>query len=280
MLRRGEGAGGRRQVTTATGAGGWRAAVPAMVFGLALLAVQGAGPAVAGPQGSADLEWAQQRLKEQGFDPGRPNGELTPRTRAALSAYQRSVGLPATGEPDGATIARLMAGNGAGATVGNLAAPGHAHGPAGHEAVAPTPHAAPSGRVAAGGGTGDTPVYGGGTGAGGGAVPKAAPSGTVTAASELSPPALPDGTPSPAATGASSLVLTVPAWLRDGVVGVIAAVIGGFALLWWWSGRRPARGGPPLSVEADAPMRIEPRFGPPGHGQGGGGGQLRAERFR
>jgi hypothetical protein len=260
-------------------------------LGLAMPPVPGLGSAAAAPQGSADLEWAQQVLKEKGFDPGRANGEMTSRTRAALSAYQHSVGLPATGELDGATIARLMAGHASSSTMGNLAAPQHVHEPAGREA-APAPHAAPSGRVEAGGGTGDVPVFGSGGGssgggsggggavAGGGMVPRAASGGTVTAAPSLVPAPLAGEAPSEAA-GTGPFALTVPEWVRDAVLGVMVAIVGGFGVLWWWSGRRPAGRREPLSVEADGPVRIEPRFDSADRGRGGGSPRsLRAERFR
>ncbi len=58
---------------------------------------------------TADIQWAQTILKEKGFDiGGRANGQMTAQTRAALSAYQKSVGLPATGQLDAATTARMM----------------------------------------------------------------------------------------------------------------------------------------------------------------------------
>jgi hypothetical protein len=275
----------RRRVTRTTGTRRWLVML-ATVSGLALLPVLGVGSATAGPQGSGDLQWAQQVLKEKGFDPGHPNGEMTSKTRAALSAYQRSVGLPATGALDEATTSRLMAGHTASPTMGNLAAPSaHAHdghGPNGHDAVAPAPHAVSSGRVEASGGGGDVMVFGAGSASsssggppraasgGTGGVPRAAPSGTVTAVAtpSLSPSSPSPSSSSPGDTAASpepegpSFAVVAPAWLRDAVVGVIAVILGGFAGLWWWSGRRrPAHRGPPLSVEVTGPARIEPRFG-------------------
>ncbi len=253
--------------------------VLAALWGLAMVPVPGPGGAAAGPPGSADLQWAQQSLKDKGFDPGRPTGEMTAKTRAALSAFQHAMGLPATGELDDATTARLMAARPASPTVGTLAAPTQhshdGHGPGGHEATAPAPHAAPSGRVEAGGG-GDVPVFGAGGGsAAGGGVPRAAPSGSVTAATVASPPLLPGALPS---ADAQSFALVAPAWLRDGVVGVIVAILGGFGALWWWSGRRPAGRGPALSVEAEGPVRIEPRFGAADRPRAGRR-DLHAERF-
>ncbi|NVK34060.1 MAG: SEL1-like repeat protein [Rhodobacteraceae bacterium] len=41
---------------------------------------------------------AQRRLNDLGFDTGAPDGQLGPRTREAITAFQRSLGKPATGE--------------------------------------------------------------------------------------------------------------------------------------------------------------------------------------
>ena len=285
-MRRSVGCGAwRRRVTRTTGTRK-RLAVLAAMLGLAVLPVLEVGSAAASPQGSGDLQWAQQVLKEKGFDPGHPNGEMTSKTRAALSAYQRSVGLPATGELDEATTSRLMAGHTASPTMGSLAVPSahphDGHGANGHDAVAPAPRAVSSGRVEASGGGGDVMVFGAGSASssgggvpraasgGTGGVPRAAPSGTVTAvaAPSLSPSSpssssspLGDVTAPPEPEG-SSFSVVAPAWFRDAVVGVIAVILGGFVGLWWWSGRRrPTHRGPPLSVEATGPVRIEPRFG-------------------
>ncbi|HEY7204570.1 MAG TPA: N-acetylmuramidase domain-containing protein [Methylomirabilota bacterium] len=53
------------------------------------------------------LRDAQMRLLFRGFDPGPIDGELGNLTRAALRRFQTQVGLPATGEPDEATLTRL-----------------------------------------------------------------------------------------------------------------------------------------------------------------------------
>ncbi len=241
------------------------------ILALGLLLAVGLGSTVAAPQGSADLQWVQERLKEHGFDPGRPNGERTARTKAALSAFQRSVGLPATGEADRATLDRLMAGRPASPSVGNLAAPLHGHGSAaGHDEgreVTPTVHAVPVGRVGAGG-IGDQPMLGAG------GVPRAAPSGTV---STQTAPGVPGAAGEAPEDGASGGALVVSEWVRDLVIGVIAAIFSGFAGLWWWSGRRPAR---PQSQRAStrAFERIEPGFAVDGRGRPEEG--LRGERLR
>ena len=41
----------------------------------------------------------QKRLTARGFDTGGADGVLGPKSRAAISAYQTSIGLPATGDP-------------------------------------------------------------------------------------------------------------------------------------------------------------------------------------
>ncbi len=49
----------------------------------------------------------QARLTAQGFDTGGTDGVIGPQTRAAIAAYQQSVGLPATGDPSQALLRRL-----------------------------------------------------------------------------------------------------------------------------------------------------------------------------
>ena len=53
------------------------------------------------------VEAVQEALTERGFDPGVIDGAMGSRTRKALREFQRSVGLPSTGEIDAATIAAL-----------------------------------------------------------------------------------------------------------------------------------------------------------------------------
>ena len=55
----------------------------------------------------SDTRAAQEALKTQGFDPGPVDGRLGPRTRAAISEYQRRENLPVTGMLDPATMAKL-----------------------------------------------------------------------------------------------------------------------------------------------------------------------------
>jgi lytic murein transglycosylase len=54
-----------------------------------------------------DRRELQQRLTDAGFDTDGTDGVIGPNTKAAISAYQRSVGLPVTGEPSIALLQRL-----------------------------------------------------------------------------------------------------------------------------------------------------------------------------
>ena len=54
-----------------------------------------------------DTRAAQEALKTQGFDPGPIDGHMGPRTRAAVSDYQRKNDIPVTGMLDDATMAKL-----------------------------------------------------------------------------------------------------------------------------------------------------------------------------
>jgi hypothetical protein len=60
----------------------------------------------AGPQSNPEtVTDLQKRLKALGYDPGPADGQLGPKTRAAIRAYQKNKGL----EPDGQITAGLMA---------------------------------------------------------------------------------------------------------------------------------------------------------------------------
>lgn len=72
----------------------------------ARLPANSSAPSPAGDPGIASL---QQDLLKLGFDPGRPDGLLGPKTRAALQAYQQRMGLPVTGEPSSELVARINA---------------------------------------------------------------------------------------------------------------------------------------------------------------------------
>ncbi|MCK7610978.1 peptidoglycan-binding protein [Roseibium sediminicola] len=49
---------------------------------------------------TAMIKEAQDKLNYLGFDTGTPDGQMGPRTRSAIRAFQRSLGLPETGEVD------------------------------------------------------------------------------------------------------------------------------------------------------------------------------------
>src|SRR5438105_11083663 len=54
-----------------------------------------------------DVRAAQEALKSKGFDPGELDGRMGPRTKAAISEFQRSAGLRETGRFDQATRSQL-----------------------------------------------------------------------------------------------------------------------------------------------------------------------------
>jgi peptidoglycan hydrolase-like protein with peptidoglycan-binding domain len=61
----------------------------------------------AGRAASADVRSAQQSLKDKGFDPGPVDGVMGPKTRAAVTDFQKKEGLKVTGRLDAETAARL-----------------------------------------------------------------------------------------------------------------------------------------------------------------------------
>lgn len=240
------------------GASGLRVGSAAgLMLAVALLAA----PAAAQEAPSTgDIKWAQVILKDKGFDiGGRADGKLTAQTRTALSAYQRSVGLPVTGQLDAGTVQRMMADRKPSATVGNLAAQkpgagGSGAAPRVHERD-PAPRAAPTERVDS---AGDevallNPVVRGA--AGDGPVPQAAPRAQVTTGTAT------EGAGMPAA--AADEGFRPPGWLSYVVMAVIAATLALIGAAWWRSGRRrplAEEGGPTLDPRPDG--RREPSFGP------------------
>ena len=72
-------------------------------------------PALAqtGVSDRAQVERAQQALKDAGHDPGSIDGVMGARTSAALKAYQKKEGLSVTGQLDDATQAKLGGGQAA-----------------------------------------------------------------------------------------------------------------------------------------------------------------------
>lgn len=69
--------------------------------------IQGAFPPDAAGMSKADRQELQRRLTAAGFDTEGADGVIGSKTRAAISAYQQSVGLPVTGEPTLALLKRL-----------------------------------------------------------------------------------------------------------------------------------------------------------------------------
>ena len=53
------------------------------------------------------MKAVQQALKDKGHDPGAVDGEMGPKTEAALREYQQKEGLKATGAADAETMAKL-----------------------------------------------------------------------------------------------------------------------------------------------------------------------------
>jgi peptidoglycan hydrolase-like protein with peptidoglycan-binding domain len=66
-------------------------------------------PQPGGVQGSMDIQAAQEQLRGAGFNPGPVNGLLNEETRTAIRQYQKSKGLPETGDLDQETRSALMA---------------------------------------------------------------------------------------------------------------------------------------------------------------------------
>ncbi|NYZ15284.1 peptidoglycan-binding protein [Azospirillum sp. RWY-5-1] len=255
----------------------------ALLGGLA--AAIAAGGAVAQDPSAADIQWAQTVLKEKGFDTGgRANGQMTPGTRQALSAYQRSVGLPATGQLDSATVAKMMGDRKASSTVGNLAAP-KPGGSGTREAQRDvTPRAAPTQRIE-GAGTDAEVAYnpvvrGPGSPSAASPAPSHGGSRAPSQAEAPAPQAVPRAAVSAADPAGHEVATTAaakdeatgwrpPKWAAYGVIGVIVATLGYLLAGWWRSGRTAAvpataPGGAPGGGERGIPSfdgRREPTFG-------------------
>ena len=64
----------------------------------------------AGPQSDrATLADLQARLKGLGYDPGPADGQMGPKTRAAIRAYQKDAGIKADGQVTASLIRRIKA---------------------------------------------------------------------------------------------------------------------------------------------------------------------------
>jgi len=273
---------------------------PRLVLGLLgglAAGVLAAGPALAQQApGAADVQWVQMFLKDKGFDiGGRANGQMTQGTRNALSAWQKSVGLPATGNLDAATTSKIMAERNAktAGTMHNLAQQKPGGGGPGQEK--PQKEVAP--RAAQRGGSVDN--VGGGEVALLGPVVRSAPPGVTApppassshapssqapaaqtpsrpAAGHAAPahadPAAPQAAPraSVTATTADGTVVptdtlsrgdggfSIPGWVRYVVMAVLAGTLGVIGLGWWRSGRAKA---PAAREDVRDEGRREPSFG-------------------
>ena len=84
-----------------------RAAMVAMVRDPAPLPAPDFVGLSAGLQGRPRVAEAQRLLVALGYDPGPADGVMRPRTRAALSAFQRSAGLPVNGRMTRRVVKRL-----------------------------------------------------------------------------------------------------------------------------------------------------------------------------
>jgi hypothetical protein len=97
-----------------------------------------------------DIRQAQERLKDAGFNPGPADGQLGAQTKEAIREYQKSHGLPQTGQLDEPTRELLMAQK-------PKDAPGRTHTPGGSDREGTTPGGSmPGGRSPGGAGPGSS----------------------------------------------------------------------------------------------------------------------------
>jgi hypothetical protein len=263
----------------------------AMILSAFLLTAAPTGSGAWAQAGPADIQWAQDTLKSKGYDlGGRVSTKWTEGSKRALSNFQRANGLPATGELDAATMAKLGAARTVSPTMGTLGAPppggsGGAARTTRHEAP-PQPKAVPTGRVGSEGG--ESGVIGGvtlghapsapsalhppSTGgiSTGGAQPHAAPAPRVQSHEEApSPVAAPraqvtggDGKPAGGVLTTTDEGFQVGNWVRYGVGGVLAATLAAVGFGWWRSGRRKSAFEAAAYDDDDRPARnrVEPSF--------------------
>lgn len=265
------------------------AAAAAVILSAFLPAAAPTGSGAWAQAGPADIQWAQDTLKSKGYDlGGRVSTKWTEGSKRALSNFQRANGLPATGELDAATMAKLGAARTVSPTMGTLGAPPPGGGSGGapratrHEAP-PQPKAVPTGRVGSEGG--ESGVIGGVTlghapapsafpaphsAAAGGAQPHAAPAPRVQSHEEApSPVAAPraqvtggDGKPAGGVLSAADDGFQVANWMRYGIGGVLAATLAAVGFGWWRSGRRKSAFEAVAYDDDDRPARnrVEPSF--------------------
>jgi len=180
------------------------AAVAAMALVVSALTVGAPGSARA-EASVADIQWAQTILKDKGYNiGGRAKGQMTPETRSALSAYQKSAGLPATGNLDQATIAKMMGEreSKAAPTMGSLSK--SQVGQTRHDKEV-APRAAPTGRVESG-----NESVGGMAQFGGAPVSSPSSSSASSSASHSAPATAPAPAARPSAPAASAAPQSAP----------------------------------------------------------------------
>jgi peptidoglycan hydrolase-like protein with peptidoglycan-binding domain len=93
-----------------------------------------------GAAGSDQVRSAQQALKDKGIDPGPIDGVMGPKTRAAVTDFQKKEGLKATGRLDADTSAKLGVTQTSGV---QQPAPGASTGTSGSPAPAASPATTP-----------------------------------------------------------------------------------------------------------------------------------------
>jgi hypothetical protein len=84
------------------------------IVAVSIVAVVGTSAPSRAQSSDAVTQLAQTKLAALGYDPGSPDGDLGPETRAAVRAYQRRSGLRATGTLDSATLRKLGVGDSVG----------------------------------------------------------------------------------------------------------------------------------------------------------------------
>ncbi len=84
---------------------GGTAGQSAQAYSGAKQAARPAGPRV----DRASLSDLQARLKDLGYDPGPADGQMGPKTRAAIRAYQKDEGLKADGQVTASLLKRIRA---------------------------------------------------------------------------------------------------------------------------------------------------------------------------
>jgi len=108
--------------------------------------------------GAEQVRMAQKQLKEAGFNPGPIDGQLGQKTAQAIREFQKSNGLPATGQLDEPTKELLMAQSTEPSP--SRMEPSQGAGPGGSRPGEPMPGsrspsgASPGGGISSGGGTG------------------------------------------------------------------------------------------------------------------------------